>query len=105
MKTFWVNDVGEDLDPQPVKLLRKDSCSIRTLEILDEEANDYDESKRSDVVIEDIEAPVPQAVHESPPNHNLSAQDVWVRQIVQQERAEQIRKATEKLNLYKAALR
>jgi hypothetical protein len=105
MKTFWVNRVGDDLEPQPVKLIRKDSRSVRTLDILDEETDDNDISKRSDAMIEDIEAPAPEVVQQSPPNQNLSAQDVWVRQIVQQERAEQIRKATEKLNLYKAALR
>jgi hypothetical protein len=101
MTTFWVNASKSDGEPLSVQYLKDHA---RTLHSLPEVSEEFDVSTRT----EDIESqPSPQETLQetAPRTGSTSAEDVWVRKVVQQERTEQIKKATERLNQFKVALK
>jgi len=71
------------------------------------------EELKSSTSIVDIEAPSPPGVQDIACVQGVSAQDLWIsdaehasiREVVHKQRMEEIRKATERLNLYRVTVR
>ncbi len=104
MTTFWVNASKSDAEPLSVQYLKDHA---RTLHPLPEVSEEFDMSTRTEAT-EAIESPSSpkQSLQETAPRTGItSAEDVWVRKVIQQERTEQIRKATERLNQFKVAVK
>jgi hypothetical protein len=100
MKTYWVNEQGEEKKSCPENL----STKLHVLHEVPDESEEFGRSDRTEV------AEAPQSSRETPQTAvastvSVSAEDIWIRKVMEEERAERIRKATERLQNYKASLR
>lgn len=104
MTTFWVNASKSDAEPHSGQYVKDHA---RTLHPLPEGSEEFDLSTRTETTeaIESPSSPKETLQETAPRTGSTSAEDVWVRKVIQQERTEQIRKATERLNQFKVALK